>query len=115
MALELFEDLTGLDWVARAIEVAQAFLDPIGDGDLGPGITESEQRPQTLGGTGVELLFTHHQGAPYPIERVVLAAPVPDLLVLDTATHGIEAAVGERDDVEGVDDLAYSAGGEPSE
>ena len=51
------------------------------------------------------MFFAAQQDPPGPIERVVTPAPVAGLLGLDAPADRIEAAIGERDDVEGVDHL----------
>jgi hypothetical protein len=48
-------------------------------------------------------LLTARQDPPGPIERVVTSAQVFGLFGLDPSTDPIEAAVGERDHLEGVD------------
>jgi hypothetical protein len=80
-----------------SIEVTQPLIDAIGDGHLGAGIAEGEERPRALGRSGVELLLADERDPAGPIERVVPAAPVPELLGLHPTTHGVEAAVGQRD------------------
>ncbi len=69
------------------------------------GIAQLEERGQALGGFDLELLFAHEQEAPGPKERIVAPAPMAQLFDLDPPTDGVEAAVGQRDQVEGVDHL----------
>lgn len=51
------------------------------------------------------MFFAAQQDAPGSIERVVPATTVAGLFGLDPSTHGVEAPVGQGDDVEGVDHL----------
>ena len=53
----------------------------------------------------VELLLAAEQDPPGPIERIVASAPVAELFGLDPSADRVEAAVGERDHMEGVDHL----------
>ena len=55
--------------------------------------------------SGVEVFFAAQQDPPGPIERIVPAAAVSGLFGLHPSTDRIEAAVGQGDDVEGVDHL----------
>ena len=50
-------------------------------------------------------LLAHEQDPAGPIEGVVSSAPVAGLFVLHPPTHGVEAAVGQGDGMEGVDHL----------
>lgn len=74
MRLELLEQPARLGAIPRSIEVAHAFFDSIGNGHLGPRISELEQRPQPFGRFVVERLFTSQQGPSSSIERAVSSA-----------------------------------------
>ena len=67
----------------------------------------SVQEPEELlATTVVQSLVGLGRQSPRPLERVVLAAPVPERLVLDTPPALVELLVGVLDDVEGVRHLS---------
>ena len=69
------------------------------------GSPSSRSEPQALGRLVVQLLFASEKHTPGPIKRIVAPAAVAELFDLDAPAHGVEAAIGQRDDVEGVDHL----------
>jgi hypothetical protein len=91
--------------IVAAVEVPEPLLHAIGDRHLGVRIAEREQGREPLGSFLIELLLAEQQDAPGAIEGVIAPAAMAGLLGLDPAPHAVEAAIGERDDVEGIDDL----------
>lgn len=88
----------------------EPFLDPVGACNLGVGVSESKQGGEPGGRFLAEVLLAHEQHAAGSVERVTPPAAMAELFGLDAAADLVEAAVGEGDEVEGVDDL--SGGGE---
>jgi len=86
--------------VVVVIDAAHDFFGVPGSADLAVGVAGVEQTEQ-LGAAGlVETLIGFGQQAPAPVQRVVLAAPVPAGVVLDPAAALIELGVGQLDDME---------------
>ena len=97
--LSLFEHgANGVD-VGELVEVTQSLLDHVGHHDFTVGIAQFERGHQAIPGVLTQLLFCRQQSATDLVERVVLAAPVPLLLVLDATPHVVDTAVGQLDTV----------------
>ena len=66
------------------------------------GVAGSEQAQQLGFATVVETFMRFGQQPPGPIQRVVLAAPMPDRLVLDPAATLIQLGVDQSHQAGGV-------------
>jgi len=67
--------------------------------------TPRHQVGKPFGPGPVEALLAHEQHTPCPIERGRRAGPVAGLFGLDAPADRVEATVGERHGMEGVDHL----------
>ena len=76
-----------------------------GVADLAVGVACVEQAPQPDAAGVGDVLGRRHQQLARPVEGVVLAAAVPQGLVLDPAADLVEGVVAQSHDVERVRDL----------
>ena len=106
--------------VGGAVGLDQALVDAPGGLERGVVVVGEQVLEARCLGIG-EQVGPGAQGAPGLVERVVLAAPAPGGLALDTAAALIEPAGGQGHDVEGVHDgpgtgqLLGGGGPEPGE
>ena len=66
------------------------------------GVTSVEETTQPCLTAVADPLMRGGEEAAYPIQRVVLAASMPEGFVLDSSSYFVESLVGEAYDVEGV-------------
>lgn len=90
--------------VANPVDLTDGFLRQPRVGDLAALVARGEQAAAALTGVIDEAFVGRDQHPAGAVQRVVLAAPVSEGLVLDAAV-GLEPFVGDADDVERVCDL----------
>ena len=105
MANQIVQHRPGGLNVRGAVELPESFFYPVGQGDFTGWVAEFQQCGESLLGGVVEFLLTCEQHAADPVERVIAAATVPGLLLLDPTPDLVSGPVGELDTVERIDDL----------
>src|SRR5690606_21969483 len=99
----------------------QELLGQQGGADLAPAVASVEATLQSSPARFVEVLAGHEQQPADPVERVALAATMPEGLLLGAAAHVIDGLVGEAHEVgpveppRGVKAAGDAGGGAPSE
>lgn len=76
-----------------------------GEPHLASGVANAQQAHQAFAAIIAEAFAGHHQPASDPVERIVLASPMADGLVLHSASALVERSVGQPHDVERIGDL----------
>src|SRR3546814_240269 len=106
---ELGNELAGHDRIRDVVDAPHSLLRVPRRADLALGIASFEQ-PGQLGVTAlVETFVGLRQEPPCAVERVVLAAPMTEGLVLHPASALVQLLVGQLGDVERISDLANMA------
>ena len=102
---ELGHELDGEVGVADLVDRADDFFGVPGQADLAVGVVGVEQAAQFRVSGGVEAFVGDRHQLADPVERVGLAAPVAERVVLHAATGLVEHEVGELHHMERICDL----------
>jgi hypothetical protein len=89
----------GLKGVAGKVGVAQQFLGEVGGANLAFGVAGIEPGEHAGEPGGVEAVVASEQPSTDPVERIALAAPVAQGVVLGAVANLVERGVGEADHV----------------
>jgi hypothetical protein len=98
----LVEEQGGDGGIVGEINVSHRFLRQPRTENMVVGVTEAKPEQHPRAAAFVEALGAGQQELSDAVERVVLPPAVAEELVLHTPAHGVEAAVGDSDDVKGI-------------